>query len=731
MRRLPILAAVLLAFTACSTTRVLSDGEYRLMDNKVRIAPGTPLQPSDVTSRIRQQVGSSVIFGWSPALGIYNLQNGSDNAWGRFCRKLGTAPVVYRESQVEPSCNNIASHLEALGYYNSRVSASVSCKNKKATVTYNVVPGKRYRIDKVLYDIPSGTFSTDFYADTLHSLVRPGEWLSESLLEAESARSSAHMREQGYYGFTKGNFSFEADTVSTPGRTVLTYRVRSYARGDALQTDSDLRKHHIGEVFIAHSKSLPFREKVLRGINTIHPGDLYNEKAINTAYSRLSGLKLFNSIGIELAPADSVTLDCRIKLTESKIQGFKLNFESSLNSSGLLGISPQLSYFHKNIFHGGEWLNVSVRENYQFKPSDAGTHSNEFSASASISFPKFLGLPYSAFSGPTIPRTEVKAAYSYQDRPEFTRSIASFSFGYTVLPKEGVSMQISPLAFSYVSLSDMDPTFSAKLERNPYIRYSYQNHIDAGLSAILYHTTNVDIVPRTAYHYERVSLNVSGNLLYAVRGALPKNGVGQGLVFGAPYAQYVRSEVTLGRTFRWGRNDGVALATRFLAGAGYAYGNSSALPFEQQFYVGGANSLRGWQARSVGPGLAIPSTTFSIPSQTGDLKLEANLELRSALFWKFEGALFADVGNVWSLRRFDSLDLEYKESEFNLRDFYKSLAADWGVGLRLDLSVILLRLDLGFKLHDPSRAAGSRWVSPAGWFASDGLAFHFGVGYPF
>jgi outer membrane protein assembly factor BamA len=177
---------------------------------------------------------------------------------------------------------------------------------------------------------------------------------------------------------------------------------------------------------------------------------------------------------------------------------------------------------------------------------------------------------------------------------------------------------------------------------------------------------------------------------------------------------------------RFGKNNKFALAMRFLAGIGYAYGNSTSVPFEKQFYSGGANGLRGWQARAVGPGLSARDTTFSIPSQTGDMKLEANLEYRFPLFWKLNGAIFADAGNVWTLKG-DNEDAKFK---WNMNDFKASIAGDWGLGLRMDLNFILLRIDAGFKVHDPSRR-GDTWLGPDEWLKNNGFAVHFGVGYPF
>jgi outer membrane protein assembly factor BamA len=205
---------------------------------------------------------------------------------------------------------------------------------------------------------------------------------------------------------------------------------------------------------------------------------------------------------------------------------------------------------------------------------------------------------------------------------------------------------------------------------------------------------------------------------------MQKDDNGSSVIWNTPFSQFVRGELTLGRTWVFGKKSGQSIATRFIAGAGYAYGNSSALPFEKHFYAGGSNSLRGWQARTVGPGLSAMNNNFVIPNQTGDMKLEANIEYRFDIYWKFAGAIFADAGNVWTLQGSDN-----ESGRFRWNTFGDSIAANWGAGLRLDFGFLLLRLDMGMKVHDPARE--QKWVGPDGWFKKEGYALHFGVGYPF
>ena len=243
---------------------------------------------------------------------------------------------------------------------------------------------------------------------------------------------------------------------------------------------------------------------------------------------------------------------------------------------------------------------------------------------------------------------------------------------------------------------------------------------------MVYYTTCSDLIPKVSYQYVRFQLDASGNILSAFDKDMRTDQYGRRLIWGTPYSQYIRTELTLGKTVVFGQNDNQALAMRLMGGIGKAYGNSVTMPFEKQFFSGGANSMRAWQARALGPGRSRRDSTFVIPSQTGDVKLEANLEYRFPLFWKLCGALFTDVGNVWTMRNGEG----DTDSEFKFDTLFDSIAANWGLGLRVDLSFLILRLDMGMKLYDPSLDT-TGWYGPSDWFSKGSFALHFGVGYPF
>ena len=692
-RHILTLAAIAMVLAGCAGPRQLSEGEYLLRESKVVVTGASELTPSDFSSYVKQH----------PA----------------FLRK-----VVYDPELVQPSIEGIERHLEYLGYYGSEVSSDISVRRGKVSVGYVVSPGKRIRIDSLRFSLPSrADFTEDFLADTANVLVRRGDFLSEAVMEQEIERGAAHFRKLGYYSLTKNNYSFEADTVSVPGSLIVDMKLNEYSRSESAATAVPLRKFFIDKVSISYPSRTYIRKNLLRDLNLIHPGELYNEEKVNTTYSRLSSLRMFNSVSIGTSQTDTNLVSCDIRLQQSTLQGFKANIEASTNSNGLMGISPQLTVYHKNIFGGGEWLNLGFMGNFQFMP-DQSTRANEFGVSVGLTFPKFLGIPYND-RDVNLPNTELNASFNYQGRPEYTRSIISTSLGYSgTITGKRISYQFYPLQFNMVRLYNITEEFETTMNRNPIMRYSYQDHFDSGSGGTIYYSSVAESSSSSKpFHYVRLSVDVAGNFVSLFKSLMPTDENGTGLIFNVPFSQYIRGELNLGKTWRWGDNLSYGLATRLVAGAGIAYGNSTVLPFEKQFYCGGANSMRGWQARSLGPGISPMDETFSIPSQTGDVKFEANIEYRFPIVWKLAGALFVDAGNVWN-------------SHEGFGKLSESIAVDWGLGARVDLSFIVLRVDMGFKLHDPaalskSGAYAPAWLSPSSWLSRDGFALHFGVGYPF
>lgn len=716
------MALMLCMAIACSTTRCLEPGQKRLVSNTIVIENKKNVPTAELTPYIKQKTQS-----WSPAIYIYHWQDGKGKGWDKFVKKIGTAPVVYDSLQTENSCKNIHDHLDYLGYYNSKVSSSIKEKKngKKVYVTYHVLPGKQYPISKVSYRFPENeNFRKEFWADSASISVHPGDFLSEKLLESESERSSSYLRTKGYYEVKKNNYTFEADTVSVPDSALLTYIVKD---------KMDYEKYNIGKIEVVTPGDMKFREKVLRDLNILKSGELYNEQRVNIEYARYNSINMFSSVNVQMTPRDSSHIvDCAIYPQKGKVQGFKLGLEMSVNTSGLFGVSPELSYFHRNIFNGGEMLNVSISTDHQMRFDDSSKRSNEVATSVSLVVPRFLPFSPKLIKGAQIPKTEVKLSYNFQARPEYSRHIISAIYGYTGrIRKIKMFYQINPISINMVWLPYMSEEFKKSIEHDKYMKNTYSDHSDLGLAGNLFFSNfNYQTGKRDGHGwYAGMKFDMSGNLLCAFNSVLPKNENGQALIFNSAYAQYVRFDFNFGRTWNWQyEHFWHALALHAECGVGYAYGNSLSLPFEKQFYSGGANSLRGWTARSVGPGTAPIDTFWTIPNQTGDMKLEANVEYRFRIFWKLDGALFVDAGNIWNLPK--SGIAADDPSVISWANFGKAIAADWGFGLRVDLSFLILRFDFGMRFHDPARK-DCRWISANHWFDNGNYTFHFGVGYPF
>ncbi|MHC1778654.1 MAG: BamA/TamA family outer membrane protein [Bacteroidales bacterium] len=737
---------------SCSTVRVIPEGSSLLKENNIIITNSEEIESGSLSQYLRQQPNRSLIYGWNPFLMIYNWSNGKSNGWDRFVKKIGQPPVILDSSLVKKSSENLKNHLSSLGYYNSLIQDTIITKRKKSAVNYKVTLGKSFNLREINYIIKDTAIERIVSETYNETVVVPGIRLSEKTLDLESERITNALRERGYYNFTKNFFFFEADTLAGDNQADLFIKIENYTRNES---SNDSRKHELYRIrnitlfpdydplrsredslskfsvltmknFTIYQRGeRSIRPYVLEKMNILKPGELYNEKRASLNYNRFMSLRFYSGVNIQYdeVPYDSISrkreVDCIIRLTPSKSQGYKLNLEASSNSNNLLGISPAVSYYHKNLFKGGEWFTIGFMGNFQFKIKDP-VRSTELGINTGISFPSFLLLPDSLFKS-NVPRTDVNIGYNYQSRPEFTRNLISLNYGYNWRVGERLFYTVNPVQLNIVRLFNLSSKFYESLQ-DPFLKNSYKNHFDLGAGATIYYTTNPNTNSNRSFFYLRWTNDIAGNLISIFNSALSRDTSGYRKIWNTPYAQYLRSDLTIGQT--WRLNVRESIATRFNIGVGYAYGNSRTMPYEKLFYAGGANSLRGWQARSVGPGSSAIDTTFAIPNQTGDLKLEVNAEYRFGMFWNIEGALFIDAGNIWTLRN----EPGKEQATFRLKDFYKSVAVNWGFGARLNLDFVILRLDLGMVAHDPM---SNKWLGAGDWFKKNSYSLQFGVGYPF
>ena len=709
-------AAAIAGISSCASSRFASkvpDGQHYLAKNKIVIKNARNFKDSKEikTSELNKYLTQTPAK--SSGLSISNLK---------------LEPVIFDSTLVYPSIDAIKHRLEYLGFYDCEAEAVTEYDDKKAKVTYYVTLGKEFPMKKISYVIPDSVMEAIHENGLSKSLIKEGNKLAESVLELESQRLASLYRDNGYYGFSKNYFFFFADTTATPDSALLSVELRDYTRNETPSAAKPHTQYNIGNVAIVPQGNLKVKGKFLQYLNQIQPSTPYSETLINNTYSRFTSNRLFSTVNIEMTPKDSSTVDCEILLSPSKLQSIGFDLQGSVNSTGLFGVNPSVSYSHKNLFGGGEYFTMAVGGNWQFM-FNSPAFTNEFSLTSALSIPRFVGAPAKWFPGPVLPRTNIALSYNHQKRPEYDRSIIASSYGYSFNVTPNLTIEWTPLRANVVNVYDMDSTFFRNLSSS-YLQYSYMTHVDIGGGINAYYTTNTATNPKESYFYLRFSGNVAGNMLNMFDPLLKQNSAGQSLILDVPYAQYARGELQLVRTTFFGESQDLSLAARIAGGLGYAYGNSSALPIEQRFYAGGANSLRGWQSRTVGPGMAPLDSAFTIANQTGDLRLEANLELRFPIYSIIKGAFFVDAGNIWELPHYsyDKKTVDNEDAVLTWNKLLKSSALSWGIGLRLDLSMLVLRLDMGIKEYDP---AVQTWRGPGQWFRRDGFTLHFGVGYPF
>ncbi|MBQ0024327.1 MAG: BamA/TamA family outer membrane protein [Bacteroidales bacterium] len=730
MKRGPaIILVILLLAASCSTTRRLQEGELRLADNTIRIVDGGDYDVSDLTPYIKQKPNGYFVGRFNPFLCVYNWSNGNGSGWDRFCEKLGQAPVVFDSTLVQPSITGILNHLEYMGYYGSEVSASTDVKDRKAFVRYDIHLGKQYPVESIRYTVRDTVLNAIMQADSTNYTIFPGDPLSQDALEKESERLAQLFRNHGYWGFSKNYFFYFADTTTVPSMAKLNVNIEEYTRNESPENASPHKRYVISKVNIMPQAGLKVRPNFLNSLNRIEEGSLYSEETISNTYERFTSVPAFSTVNMQIDEADSSSLSCNILLSPSKIQSVKVNLDASFNSNGLFGVTPSLIYSHKNIFGGGEIWNLGFKGNFQFRFNDP-VRANEFSFNTSLVVPQFWLLPQRFFNR-KVPKTEIRASFSYNDRPEYTRDVVSFQYGYLWNRNDNrLSFQVAPVWLSLVNTKNISEEFIQKIP-DPTIIASFVSHIDLGSRSSVYYTTSNQINPDHTYFYFRGNLVTAGNLVNALYSLSGKDeDEGERTLFNLNYNQFVRLELSAVNTLRFGSSNQFALATRLLAGAGFTYGNSFNLPEEHSFYAGGANSMRGWQARTIGPGCAELYDGYIIRNQTGDMRLEANAEFRFPIVWKLKGCVFADAGNIWLMqnRVNHKLGLLDEDAEFRFKTMLRSSGLDWGLGARLDFGLVLVRLDIGYKLYDPRQQS---WLGPKQWFKEEGYALHFGIGYPF
>ncbi len=767
---LKVISLIVLALiTGCSASRHVAQGSYLLDRVSIELdsTAGQPdLNPEAFLPYLRQQPNHKILWSMRLRLGVYNM-SGKDSTkwWNKWIRKLGEPPVIYDPALTELSEEQLQRALVNKGYLKAQVKTDTFAdrSKRKMKVRYRLIPGLPMMIDSVAYDIPDREVRRVIMADSALFPARPGSPLDRNILESQRELITSSMRNAGYYDFVKDMITFNADTIAGSRFADLTMKVAENGndRPSALtqfrisrirvvtdyRTDMADRISNLSEfdsisyhgIDIFTSGKPYLRPSVIAENCFIVPGGIYSQSDVDRTYQAFSRLTILNFINIRFLPTRVPgLLDCYILLTPGKSQSLSVSIEGT-NSEGDLGVAAGLGYTHRNVGKGSENLSAKGRAAYEALNGHLDGLLNhrylELSAELGVTFPKFKA-PFlrESFKRRINASSELGVSINYQERPEYTRIISTAGWAYKWNERTtGNRHTYTPIDINYVYLPKSTNTFIDNIAPdNPLLRYSYEDHFIMRMGYSFYHTNKRRENPwdksHQAYIYTvRVNSEIAGNLLFALSSIFNhRSNFHQSpyKVFGIHYSQYFRTEVDYAFVHQFDTRQSVAFHA--VGGLGIPYGNSSILPFEKRFYGGGANGVRGWSVRTLGPGSYPGRNSVSdFIYQCGDIRLCLSAEYRAKLFWVVELGAFIDAGNIWTIHNYENQPGGW----FRFNEFYKQIAGAYGLGIRLDFSFFLLRFDLGMKAKNPARGEEPWPLIHPDWYRDH--AFHFSIGYPF
>lgn len=755
--------------TACSSVKHVPEGKYLLDNTKITIddKSGTNINPSDLVNFLRQTENHKVLGGLKLQLAIYNMSGKDSTRWfNRWIQRIGSPPVIYDSTLTDASVNQLHRALSNKGYMNNTVKSVVNLnpEKRKANVEYQVHLGDPYYIRSINYNIYNDTLSDLVLRDTTIFPVHPGSLLDHKALDHQRELVSNILRNNGYYAFNKEYITFTADTAAGSLAVDLTMNLLPPRINERMPYLDEHKVFKIRNVtYVTGYDPVVMQERyfgndtvefngltIIQDEEYLHkstlddncflrPGEIFRAFNVDKTYKALSRLGILKFINIELQPIGeidgTVWLDAFILLTRDKDQSVSLSLEGT-NSEGDLGFGVGVDYQHRNIFKGSETLTAKFRTSYESISGDLSGLINdnysEYAASIGINFPKFK-FPFlpKSFKRRVQASTEFNTSFNYQRRPEYTRIIAGMGWKYIWSEQSNqVRHTFNLIDLNYVYLPKSKINFLDSIT-NPLLRYSYENHMIMRTGYSFYKTNKItnssltSIKQKNIYTW-RASAETAGNFLYAMSKIFNQKREQDDSykIFGIRYAQYVKFDGDYSITHYFDTRNSIA----FHVGAGVAipYGNQSVVPFEKRFYAGGANSVRGWSVRTLGPGSFNASNSQnSFIYQCGDVRFDMNLEYRAKLFWVIEMGLFIDAGNIWTIKDY----ADQPGGVFKFDKFYEQIALSYGIGLRMDFTYFLMRLDMGMKAHNPATGQ-EHWPLTSPNFKRDAV-FHFSIGYPF
>ncbi|MDA3881592.1 MAG: BamA/TamA family outer membrane protein [Prolixibacteraceae bacterium] len=764
---LTVMLVLMVLFSGCRMTRYVPDDEYLLKDVTVKV-DNDDIEEKELEKHLRQRENLKILGFIRFHLWLYNMS--SKKREKGILKNIGEPPVIYDIGLKNKSSQQLLMHLHNKGYYRASINDSVSFSNKTATVNYAIKTGQSYRVRTIDYIVNDRNLLQEINEIRREAIISNDDILDVGLLENERKRISDEFRNRGYFKFSEDFIHFQIDTTNyeyqadidliIEDRSILVnsnysqhkkFTVDSYSfYMGGISTNIDEINNvgykdtiQVGDFLFHYNKTVPIKEKVLLKTIEMFPGDIYQKRLEDKMYNNLYALRQFKYVNIQFDEEhlanDSLhgRLNARVYLPLQTRQNYSFDIEGT-NASGDLGVAGNLNYQHRNLFRGAEIFDITLRgatERQVTGIDDQKFNTIEYGGSMRLRLPGFLfPINEQKLKLHSIPFTSISLAYNYQRRPDYTRTVVNARLGYQWRSSIQKSHSFNLLDLNAVRIFSLNESFINSIE-DLYIKSSYTDHIIyASNYSFVYNTQSRG--GSANYKYFKVDIEAAGNFLFGLSNVLNRSLVASSSIgengeplmyyeyFGTRFSQYLRGDFEWRYGYRFDKYN--KFAARAFVGVAYPYGNSNLMPFERQYFTGGANGIRAWHVRSIGPGTYSP-TGNAYPNQTSDIKLEANIEYRFQLFWMLEGALFVDAGNIWAINRFDNRE----GAVFEFYDFYNEIAVGSGAGLRLVLPYFVLRADVGVKLRSPSLPLGQRWIHTSKAFSSDDLNFNIAIGYPF
>lgn len=764
----------ILFFISCNTTKLVPKGDALYTGATIKVQDST-LSKSEKKKVVEQATGlpqpkpNSKFFGIPFKLILYNM--GGDTSKHsfirKFFRKAGRPPVLLSTVNLNYNVKLLENYLQNLGYFQAIASGDTIVKKKKGHAYYTIEPGLVYTISKVDFESDSSSLGQAIQATKPGSILHPGDPFNLAVIKGERERIDALLKEKGYYFFSPDALIIEADSTVGNKKVDLFLKVKSDApaiaekpyiidsvfiftnyRLNGNRTDTSLQaKTLFGGYYIVDPKD-KFKPKLFPQIMRFDSGDVYNRTDHNLTLSRLINLNVFKFVKNRFEVTGSNDLDTgRLNtyyyLTPQQKKSLRAEISADTKSNNYVGSQITLSFKNRNTFKGAEEFDVhgNIGSEVQYSGSQNGYNTYDFGGGVTFIIPKFV-VPFFHFNTTNafVPKTKIDLSYDLLNRRKlYTLSSLKGELGYEWKPSINVEQQFNLFSVNYVHAINITKEYIDSIQKDPILKHSVDTQFIVGSNYSYTIDPFINKAQGTGIYFNGLA-DFSGNLSGLLIPADPVTG--QKKIFGAAVSQYLKAQSDLRYYIQL--NNKTRLANRLLIGFGYPYGNSRQLPYIKQYFIGGNNSIRAFRSRSLGPGTFRPKNADSLsffPDESGDLKLEMNTELRYNFNNVVGAAVFLDAGNIWLYNKDTSTvpghpdELLRPGVQFTSH-FLSQLAVGTGIGLRLNFTILLLRLDLGMPLRDPWLPPGQRWVINQIDFGSSqwrkrNLVLNLAIGYPF